>query len=105
MKRDRETQKYCRLLNKVHCFTIYYQNKIHEIDKTFEIEKKRNLRGHYFRYTALPLTTIKRRYNFAFSIFFFTSFIKFFFLNFFYCYLKVHIYLFYCYLINISLTA
>ena len=79
MKRDRETQKYCRLLNKVHCFTIYYQNKTHETDKTFEIEKKRNLRGHHFRYTALPPTTIKRRYNFAFSIFFLTSFIKFFF--------------------------
>ena len=40
MKRDRETQKYCRLLNKVHCFTIYYQNKRHETDKTFEIEKE-----------------------------------------------------------------
>ena len=38
MKRDRETQKYCGLLNTVHCFTIYYQNKIPEIDKTIERE-------------------------------------------------------------------
>ena len=75
MKRDREIQKYCVLLNKVHCFTIYYQNKRHETDKTFEIEKKGNLRGHHLRYTALPPTTIKRCSNFAFSIFF-TSFIK-----------------------------
>ena len=54
MKRDRETQKYCGLLNKAHCFTIYYQNKRHETDKTFEREKKRNLKGHHLRYTVLP---------------------------------------------------
>ena len=54
MKRDRETQKYCGLLNKVHCFIIYYQNKRHETGKTFEREKKRILRGHRLRYTALP---------------------------------------------------
>ena len=54
MKRDRETQKYCGLLNKVHCFTIYYQNKRHETDKTFEREKKRNLRGYHLHYTVLP---------------------------------------------------
>ena len=79
MKRDRETQKYCRLLNKVRCFTIYYQNKRHETDKTFEIEKKRNLRGHHLHYIALPPTTIKRRYNFAFSIFFLPLSLSFFF--------------------------
>ena len=55
MKRDRETQKYCELLNKPHCFTIYYQNKRLETDKIFEREKKRNLRGHHLRYTTLPL--------------------------------------------------
>ena len=82
MKRDRETQKYCGLLNTVHCFTIYYQNKRHETDKTFEIEKKGNLRGHHLRYTTLPPTTIKRRSNFSFSIFF-TSFIKVFYFLFF----------------------
>ena len=40
MKKDRETQKYCGLLNKMYCFTIYYQNKRQKTDKTFEREKE-----------------------------------------------------------------
>ena len=32
------------ILNKTHYFTIYYQNKRLEIDKTFGRERKRNLR-------------------------------------------------------------
>ena len=39
MKKDRETQKYCGLLNKTYCFTIYYQNKRPETIKAFEREK------------------------------------------------------------------
>ena len=54
MKGDRETQKYCELLNKPHCFIIYYQNKRPETEKIFEREKNRNLRDHHLRYTALP---------------------------------------------------
>ena len=99
MKRDRESQKYCGLLNKAHCFTVYYQNKRHETGKTFEREKKRILRGHRLRYTALPPPS-SGALILHLAFFFFTSFI-----NFFYCYLKVHINLFYCYFINISLIA
>ena len=29
------------LLNKTHCFTVYYQNKRPEIDKTIERERER----------------------------------------------------------------
>ena len=53
--RDRETQRCCGLLNKRHYFTIYYQNKRLETNKTFERERKRNLRGHHICYTGLPL--------------------------------------------------
>ena len=53
MKRDRETQKYCGLLNEVHYFIIYYQNKRHKTDKTFEKEKNKNLRSHNLLYIAL----------------------------------------------------
>ena len=70
MKRDRETQKYCELLNKSHCFTIYYQNKRLETEKIFEREKKRNLRGHHVRYTALP-PPLRCRNSYGYFFFFF----------------------------------
>ena len=54
LERERETQKNCELLNKRHYFTIYYQNKRPETNKTFERERKRNLRGYHLRYTDLP---------------------------------------------------
>ena len=53
MKRDRETQNCYGLLNKTYYFTIYYQNKRPETNKTFERERKRNLRGHHLHYTGL----------------------------------------------------
>ena len=40
LKRDRETQKCCGLLNKIHRFTIYYQNKRPKTNKTFERDKE-----------------------------------------------------------------
>ena len=38
----------------MHYFTIYYQNKKPETNKTFDKERKRNLRGYYLHYTDLP---------------------------------------------------
>ena len=57
MKRDRETQKYCGLLNTVHCFTIYYQNKRHETDITFKREKEK-FEGSSPSSYCLPLPSI-----------------------------------------------
>ena len=55
LKRDRETQKCCELLNKTNCFTIYCQNKRPKTNKTFESERKMNLRDHHLCYIGLPL--------------------------------------------------
>ena len=75
MKRDRESQKYCGLLNKAHCFTVYYQNKRHETGKIFEREKKRILRGHHLYYTALrPPSSGALILHLAFFFYLFHSF-------------------------------
>ena len=71
MKKDKDTQKYCGLLNKMYCFTIYYQNKRPETVKAFERERNRNLKGHHLYYTGLTLPS--RRQN-PFGYFFFLFF-------------------------------
>ena len=45
MEIDRETQKYCGLINKTHYFIIHYKNKSFETNKTFErgIEESKGL--------------------------------------------------------------
>ena len=55
LNRDRETQKWSGLLNKTNSFTISYQNKRLGTKKTFEKERKRNLRGYHLCYIGLLL--------------------------------------------------
>ena len=71
MKKDRETQKYCGLLNKMYCFTTYYQNKRPETVKAFERERNGNLKCYHLCYTSLPLPS-RRRNRFGYFFFFFS---------------------------------